>query len=78
MEKTSGDSMVQSYLGRIVRILFLRDWEASCERRRMKGNTGIGGDGGGGDFVEGLIFIRRVIWIFKRSNRIFSIVERNI
>ena len=77
MEKTSGDSMVQSYLGRMVRILVLRDWEASGERRRMKGNTGIGGDGGGGDAVEGLIIIIPIS-IFKRSNRIISIVERNI
>ena len=41
-------------LGRMLRILFLRDWDAICEEGG-KEDTLVGGDGGGGDVVEGLI-----------------------
>ena len=46
-----------------------------------KEDTWIGSDRGGGDLVECIIIPIRVIWIFwmfKRSNRVISIVERNI
>ena len=59
-----------------MRMRLLRDWDAICEEEGRKEDTWIGGDGGGGDVVECLIIIKHTLSV--RSNRIISIVERNI
>ena len=45
------------YTGRMVRILFLRDWDAICEEGGRKEDTWIGGDGGGGDVLECVVVV---------------------
>ena len=63
------------YLGRLFMILSLRYLDTIYKEGNK--NTFIGGDGRRGDMAECFI-ICRIKWMSKRSNRIISIVERNI